>query len=78
MQTLRLCLSESFFFKAGCKLVGWTRMAFPWFCSCQDDCSINYVYAVIGRNLAQKNTLWETPVMIASFFPKVLKNAHCT
>jgi len=32
--------------------------------------------AVLGGNLAQENMWWETPVIIASFSPKVLENAH--
>jgi len=32
--------------------------------------------AVLGRNLAQENTSWETPVIIASLSPTVLENVH--
>jgi len=32
---------------------------------------------VLGWNLAQQNTSWETPVIIASLLPKVLENANC-
>ena len=39
-------------FKAGCKLVSFSRIAFPpWSCSCHDDCSIFYTCAVPGWNL---------------------------
>jgi len=30
-----------------------------------------YARAVLGRNLAQENTSWENPVILASLFPKV-------
>ena len=36
-----------------------------------------YECAVLGWNLAQQNTSWETPVIIALLFPKVLENAYC-
>jgi len=41
MRNLRWCLSVSFF-KADCKLVNLSRMAFPRSWSCQDDCGIYY------------------------------------
>jgi len=40
------------FFKSSCKLVRFSRMEFPWSCSCQDDCGIYYACAVLGWNLA--------------------------
>jgi len=32
----------------------------------------------LGRNLAQQNTSFETPVIIAWLIPKALDNSHCT
>jgi len=46
-------------------------MEFPRCCSYQGDCGIYYACAVLGRNLAQENTSWETPVISASLFMKV-------
>jgi len=77
MRTLWCCLSANVF-KAACKLVNLSLMGFPPVFSCQDDCSVFYACAVLGKHLAQQNTSWETPVIIASIFPKVLENAHCT
>jgi len=54
-ENLVWCLSASCF-KAGCKLVSLSRMAFPRSCSCQGDCGIHYACALLGRNLAQQNT----------------------
>jgi len=50
------------------KLVGsWSAEAvwrFHRSCSCQDVCGIYYACAVLGSNLAQQNTSWETPIVI--------------
>jgi len=45
------------------------------------DCGVYYacaVLGVLGRNFAEENISWETPVILVLLFPKVLKNAHCT
>jgi len=58
MRTLRLVFICKFF-KAGCKLLSLSRMAFPQSCSCQDDCGICYVYAVgcLAETLHSKNVI---------------------
>jgi len=48
-------------------------MEFPRSCSREGDCGICYTCAVLGRNLAQENTSWENPVILALLFPKVEK-----
>jgi len=39
---------------------------------------IYFACAVVGRNFAQQNMSWETPVIIALLFPKVLEVSQCT
>ena len=60
--------------KTGCKSFSLSHMVFLQSCSCQDDCSIYYACAVLGRNLSQRNMLWETPVIVVTLFPEVLEN----
>jgi len=69
MRTLQWCFSASLL-EAGCKLVSLNGLS-PILLSCQGDCGICYACAVLGRNLAQENTLWENPVILALLFPKV-------
>ena len=73
MQTLQCCLSASFF-KAGCKVVSLSLMAFPpdLFMSRR----LRYLLRVVlVRKFAQQSTSWEATVIIASLFPIVLENA---
>ena len=52
-------------------------MAFRRSCSCQENCGIYYMCAVLGTNFAQQDTLWERLTIIVSVFPKVVENAYC-
>jgi len=51
--------------------VGQFEWIFPDLARVNAICGIYYACAVLGRNLAQGNTSWENPVILASLFQKV-------